>query len=131
MVSSNLVMSDRRVSRRVRRGTICGSVDLRIPLFNRLGIGCATRLMPEGAAFLGVHAQRHAPSPALTRGPGQNQKDDRERRLELLIRRLPRRLRDAAAGALTRSLRARETHGLERQTRAPRSIFRLLPQRST
>jgi hypothetical protein len=28
MVSSNLVMSDRRVSRRVRRGTICGSVDL-------------------------------------------------------------------------------------------------------
>jgi hypothetical protein len=44
---------------------------------------------------LGVHAQRHAPSPALTRGPGQDQKDDRERRLELLIRRLPRRLRDA------------------------------------
>jgi hypothetical protein len=42
---------------------------------------------------LGVHAQRHAPSPALTRGPGQDQKDDRERRLELLIRRLPRRLR--------------------------------------
>ena len=33
--------------------------------------------------------------------------------------------------ALTRSLRARETHGLERQTRGPRSIFRLLPQRST
>ena len=27
---------------------------------------------------------------------------------------------------LTRSLRARETHGLERQTRAPRSIFRLV-----
>jgi hypothetical protein len=49
----------------------------------------------EGAAILGVHAQRHAPSPALTRGPGQDQKDDRERRLELLIRRLPRRLRDA------------------------------------
>jgi hypothetical protein len=51
--------------------------------------------MQEGAAFLGVHAQRHAPRPALTRGPGQDQKDDRERRLELLIRRLPRRLRDA------------------------------------
>ena len=44
---------------------------------------------------MGVHAQRHAPSPALTRGSGQDQKDDRERRLELLIRRLPRRLRDA------------------------------------
>ena len=51
--------------------------------------------MHEGAAILGVHAQRHAPSPALTRGSGQDQKDDRERRLELLIRRLPRRLRDA------------------------------------
>ena len=96
VVSSNLVMSDRRVPRRVRRDrAICGPVDLESPLFNRPGIGCATRLMQEGAAFLGVHAQRHAPSPALTRGPGQDQKDDRERRLELLIRRLPRRLRDA------------------------------------
>jgi hypothetical protein len=45
--------------------------------------------------FLGIHVQRYAPSRALTRGPGRDQKDDRERRLELLIRRLPRRLGDA------------------------------------
>jgi hypothetical protein len=42
---------------------------------------------------LGVHTQRQAPDPALTRGAGQDQKKyDRERRLELLIRRLPQRL---------------------------------------
>jgi hypothetical protein len=42
--------------------------------------------------FLGVHTQRQAPGPALTRDPGRDQNHDRERRLELLIRRLPQRL---------------------------------------
>jgi hypothetical protein len=42
--------------------------------------------------FLGVHIQRQAPGPALTRGSGRDQNHDRERRLELLIRRLPQRL---------------------------------------
>ena len=52
MVSSNLVMSDRRVPRRVRWDrTICGPVDLESPHFNRPGMGCATRLTQEGAAF--------------------------------------------------------------------------------
>ena len=41
---------------------------------------------------MGVHTQRETPGPALTRGSGRDQNHDRERRLELLIRRLPRRL---------------------------------------
>jgi hypothetical protein len=41
---------------------------------------------------LGVRTQRQAPGPALTRGLGRDQNYDRERRLELLIRRLPQRL---------------------------------------
>jgi hypothetical protein len=48
--------------------------------------------MQEGAAFLGIHTQRQAPGPTLTRGPGGDQNYDRERRLESLIRRLPQRL---------------------------------------
>jgi hypothetical protein len=55
-------------------------------------MGCATRLKQQGAAFLRVHAQRQAPGPVLPQGPGRDQNYDRERRLELLIRRLPQRL---------------------------------------
>jgi hypothetical protein len=42
---------------------------------------------------LSVHTPRQAPGPALTGGPGRDQNYDRERRLELLIGRLPHRLR--------------------------------------
>jgi hypothetical protein len=43
---------------------------------------------------LDVPEQRQVRAPTPTRCPGRDYKHDRERRLELLIRRLPRRVRD-------------------------------------
>jgi hypothetical protein len=52
MVSSNLVMSDRRVPRRCALGNGRSVAPIIFkPQFTRSGIGCATRLMQEGAAF--------------------------------------------------------------------------------
>jgi hypothetical protein len=69
--------------------TICGPADLESPHVNRPGIDVQRGFTEEGAVFLDIHAQRQAPHPALTRGSERDQNHDRERRLELLIRRLP------------------------------------------
>ena len=86
-------------------GVYTGPVDLEIPTFQPSRHGCATRLTQEGAAFLSVHIPRQAPGPALTGGPGRDQNYDRERRLELLIGRLPQRLRDPVRWLRTRAWR--------------------------
>jgi hypothetical protein len=62
-----------------------------IPQFNRSNIRPATRLMKKGAALLHVYTRDRI----HTSAGNQNQDNDRERRMGLLVRRLPQRIQRA------------------------------------
>ncbi len=99
MVSPNLVMSDRRAPRCYGgKRLIRGPDDLHPPPISHPDTACATRSLQQGAVALSVRIQDQA----LMSDAERDQ--ERERRLGLLIRRLPegfqrmiRRLRQPSA----------------------------------